>query len=200
MKQFNGYDEAKKEAQASGGMKLPAGAYICKVEGVKYESTEYGDRIAIRFDIAEGDFKDFFKNQYEANTSEDKKWKGRINVFVPKDDGSEGDAITKKTFANWTDAFEKSNKGYTWDWDENKWKGKKIGIVFGQTGTVIDNKEIVYTEPRFAIDVERVKKGDAPVAKFKAKNGYTGNASANQPADANGFVKIPDGAEEEIPF
>ncbi len=199
MKQFNNYNEAKKEAQASVALRLPAGAYVCKIEGVKYEETEWGDRIALRFDICEGEHKDFFKKQYEANTNEDKKWKGRINVFVPKDDGTEKDAITKKSFASWTDAFEKSNNGYTWDWDENKWKGKVVGIVFGQTGTVIDGKEIVYVEPRFPIDVDRVRKGDAPSAKFKAKNGYTGNGNS-QTTDPGSFVNIPAGTEEEIPF
>ena len=156
MNKFNNYEDAKKEAQAKSFTKLPAGAYICKIEGVKYETTEYGDRIALRFDIAEGDYKEFFKKQYEANTNEDKKWKGRINVFVPKDDGSEEDARTKKGFASWTNAFEKSNNGYSWDWDENKWKGKIVGIVFGQTGTVIDGREIVYVEPRFPIDRKSV--------------------------------------------
>ena len=187
MKQFNGYDEAKKEAQASNSasMKLPVGAYVCKVEGVKFETTEWGDRIAIRFDVAEGEFKEFFKI---------------VNIFVPKDDGSDQDKITKKSFASWIDSFEKSNKGYSWDWDENKWKGKIIGIVFGETGTVIDNKEIVYVEPRFPIEADRVRKGEAPSAKFKSKNGYTGKGESNESNAPDGFVKIPDGVEEEIPF
>lgn len=202
MKQFNGYEDAKKEAQASNSafMKLPVGAYVCKVEGVKFETTEWGDRIAIRFDVAEGEFKEFFKKQYEANTNEDKKWKGRMNIFVPKDDGSDQDKITKKSFASWIDSFEKSNKGYSWDWDENKWKGKIIGIVFGETGTVIDNKEIVYVEPRFPIEADRVRKGDAPSAKFKSKNGYTGKGESNESKVPDGFLNIPDGVEEEIPF
>ena len=200
MQKFNDYDNAKKEAQSQGGgPKLPAGAYVCKIEAVKYETTDYGDRIALRFDIAEGEQKDFFKKQYEANTSEDKKWKGRVNVFVPKDDGSDKDKITKKAFASWTDSFEKSNAGYVWDWDENKWKGKFVGIVFGETGTRIENRDIIYVEPRFPIEVERVRNGSAPEAKFKARDGYKGNGSA-APVDANGFMNIPEGTEDEVPF
>lgn len=198
MKQFNGYENAVKEAQSSAGMKLPAGAYVCKIIAVKFEAGTDGnsDRIAIQFDIAEGDHKDFFKNQYEANTSDDKKWKGATRIYVPKDDGSEQDNWTKKAFAGWTTSFEASNAGYTWDWDENKWKGKLIGIVFGETGTVIERKEIVYTEPRFAIDVAKVRDGSAPAAKFKAKNGY-GNQQSSAGTD---FISIPAGSEEEIPF
>lgn len=198
MKQFNGYENTVKEVLSSAGMKLPAGAYVCKITAVKFEAGTDGksDRIAIQFDISEGEQKDFFKNQYEANTSDDKKWKGATRIYVPKDDGSEQDNWTKKAFAGWTTSFEASNAGYTWDWDENKWKGKLIGIVFGETGTVIEEKEIVYTEPRFAIDVAKVRDGSAPAAKFKAKNGY-GNQQSSAETD---FMSIPAGSEEEIPF
>ena len=131
MKSFNGYDDAKKAAQVSALAKLPVGAYVCKVKEVRYESLDWGDKIVLAFDIHEGEYKDFFAKQFEANTSEDKKWKGKVNIFVPKDDGSEKDGYTKRSFAGWTDSFEKSNKGYSWDWDEKKWKNKLVGIVFG---------------------------------------------------------------------
>ena len=42
MKQFQGYDEAKKAAQYSGGAKLPAGAYVCNIIGVKPEEGKGG--------------------------------------------------------------------------------------------------------------------------------------------------------------
>ena len=72
MKQFKGYDEAKKEVAYQGSQKLPAGAYICKISNVRYEEGTDGnsDRIIIAFDVNEGDYKDFFKKQYEANTNE----------------------------------------------------------------------------------------------------------------------------------
>ncbi len=206
MKKFGGYDDAKKQAQASGGIgRLPAGAYVCKVIGVKYEVGENGnsDRIQLQFDISEGDFKDFFHEQYETNTAEDKKYKGKATIYVPSDDGSERDGWTKKSFAGWTNAFEESNPGYTWDWDEKKWKNKIIGIVFGETGTVIDGKEIVYTEARFGISAQKVRDGVAPAAKFKAKNGYTGTASASTSGSSSSsadFIDVPLDAMDELPF
>lgn len=206
MKKFGGYDDAKKEAQASGASKrLPAGAYVCKVLGVKYEAGENGnsDRIRVQFDIAEGEFKDFFQKQYEANTNEDKKYKGNATVYVPTDDGSEKDGWTKKSFAGWTSSFEESNPGYAWDWDEKKWKGKLVGIVFGDTGTVIEGKEIVYTEARFAVSAGTVRSDLAPEAKFKAKNGYTGNGNAGGSSSASGesdFMKVPETSLDELPF
>ena len=199
MKSFNDYDKAKKEAQASAMTRLQVGAYVCKIKGVRYETNDYGDRIVLAFDIAEGEYKDFFQKQFEANTSEDKKWKGKTNIFVPKDDGSENDSYTKKSFASWTDSIEKSNKGYSWDWDETKWKGKLVGIVFGETGTNIDGKDITYTEARFAVSAEVVRSGKAPAAKFKAREGYKGGSSSAKPSDDD-FMTIPAGEKEELPF
>ena len=151
MKQFNGFEDAQKNARYTGGEKLPAGAYIAKIMNVKYVSGENGnsDRIDVQFDIADGDYKDFFKKQYEENTQEDKKWKGKASIYVPSDDGSEKDGWTKNTFAKWINALEDSNFKYKWDWDEKKWKGLSIGLMFAQTGNVIEGKEVVYTEVRY---------------------------------------------------
>lgn len=91
MKKFNGFEDAKKQALSSGSAKLPVGAYVCKVAAVKYESGTNGnsDRILIQYDIEEGEYKGFFKSQYEANQNEDKKYKGQTAIYVPSDDGSE---------------------------------------------------------------------------------------------------------------
>lgn len=198
MKKFNNYDDAKKQAQSSGSMKLPAGAYVCKVMGVRYEegTDGYSDKLILQFDISEGEQKDFFKKQYEANTNEDKKWKGSVRIYVPNDDGSEKDGWTKRTFAGWIDAIEKSNDGYSWGWDEKTLKNKILGIVFGETGTVIDGRNVVYTEARFGVSADKVRSGNAPTAKFKVKNGYS-TAPATSKDD---FMSIPEGVEEEIPF
>lgn len=199
MKQFNGFDEAKESAKNMGGEKLPAGAYVCKILGVKYQEGTNGnsDMIAIQFDIAEGEYKDFFKSQYESSTREDKKYKGKTTIYCPKDDGSEKDSWTKNAFARWINAFEDSNNGFKWAWDESKLKGLTVGIVFGETGTVIDGNEIVYTEARFACDAAKVREGKAPEAKFKAKNGY---GDKTTPATTNdGFMAIG-GTEEQLPW
>ena len=174
MKQFDGYDDAKKTAEFSAQGKLPAGAYVCKVLNVKYEEGKDGfsDRIVLQLDIDEGEYANYYAKQYENNPNEDKRWKGVTRIYVPNDDGSEKDGWTKKRFAQWTAAFEKSNNGFLWAWDETKLKGLIIGIVFGETGTVINGRNVVYTEPRFPVEVERVRQGKAPEAKFVKKNGY----------------------------
>lgn len=199
MKAFNGYDEAKKAAQYQGGAKLPKGAYIADILGVKLETGANGnsDRLHIQFDIAEGEYKGFFKKQYEDNTNEDKKYKGKVVLWLPKDDGSEQDQWTKNSFAKWPNALEDSNEGYKWDWDETKWKGKKIGLVFREVGNVIEGKDVVYTEVAYPVSVEAVRTGKAGEAKFKARNGY-GEAKTNN--NSTDFVNVPDGIAEDLPF
>lgn len=197
MKSFSGFDEAQKAAKASGSAKLPAGAYVAEILGVKLETGSNGnsDRLHIQFDISEGEYEHFFRKQYEDNTNEDKKYKGKVALWLPKDDGSEKDNWTKNSFAKWPNALEESNDGYKWDWDETKWKGKKIGLVFREVGNVIDGKEVVYTEVAYPVSVEKVKTGKAGTAKFKAKNGY-GEVKTGE----TDFVSVPDGIDEELPF
>lgn len=199
--QFKDYDKAKEEAKKQPLGRLPKGPYICEILGVKLETikTDKGEKqiIKVQFDIAEGEYAKFFRNQFEANKSDNKKYKGQTTVYIPLDDGTQEDGWTKNTFAKWTNALEESNEGYTWDWDESKWRNKKIGLVFGETGTVIDGKEIVYTECRYPVSVEAVKTGKAGEAKFKAKNGYGEHKTSDGATD---FVNVPDGIEEELPF
>lgn len=203
MKEFKGFAEAKAAAQNTGVERLPVGGYVCKVMDVEYVEGQgdNSDFIKIAFDIIEGPYAEYFKNKYEKNTNEDKKWPGKASVWVPKDDGTEKDTWTRNRFAAWTNSFEESNPGYTWDWDENKWKDKVVGIVFGETGTVIDGKEILYTEPRHAESVETIRSGKYWKEKFKAKNGYTGTQKDTTSDNSEyGWTDIPVGTNAKIPF
>lgn len=198
MKQFNGYDQAKEAAKQTAGAKLPPGAYKAKILDVKYEEGKNGnsDRILIQYDITEGEYKDFFQKQYDENTSEDKKWKGKTAIYVPSDDGSEKDGWTKRSFARWTNALEDSNVGYVWDWDEKKWKGLAIGLMYAETWTGINGKPIKYTEVRYPMAIGEVKE-DAKIPDPKVKESYKQAISDNSVDD---FVNVPEGTPNECPF
>lgn len=201
MKAFNDFDKAKEAARQTGsGAKLPPGAYKAKIIGVKYEAGKNGtsDRILIQFDITEGEFKDFFRTQYDENTSEDKKWKGKAAIYVPVDDGSERDNWTKRSFAKWTNALEDSNVGYTWDWDEKKWKNLAIGLMYAETWTAIDGRPIKYTEVRYPMAIGEVKP-DVKIPDPKVKDSYK-QAVNNSDNATDDFVNVPEGSADEIPF
>lgn len=199
MKQFKGYETAREKANFAGTTQLPVGGYVVKIQDVRYENGQNGnsDKIVIAYDIAEGEHQGFFKKQFEENTQEDKKWKGRTAIYVPKDDGSEQDEWTQNAFARWTAAFENSNEGYHWDWQEKKWKGLLVGVIYGEVGTVIDGKNIRYTECRFPCSVAAVRDDRYKLPKFKAKNGYTENAPTGTSSD--GFMNV-DVKDQDIPF
>ena len=200
MKKFNDYETTQSYSNSE---KLPVGGYVLKVANVRYEEGQNGnsDRIQLMFDIAEGDQKDFFRKQYDSQTSEDKKWKGTVAIYVPTDDGSERDGWTKKSFKTIMENFEASNPGYKWNWDENSLKGKLIGGIFVDTYSVIDGKEIKYISlvPKNIRTVDCIRNGNFKMPEVIYKNGATGNVSNNTSTN-NSFVNIPDGAKEEIPF
>lgn len=200
MKKFNDYETTQSYSNSE---KLPVGGYVLKIANVRYEEGQNGasDRIQLMFDIAEGEQKDFFRKQYESQTSEDKKWKGTVAIYVPTDDGSERDGWTKKSFKTIMENFEASNPGYTWNWDENSLKDKLIGGIFVDTYSVIDGKEISYVSlaPKNIRSVDCIRSGNFKMPEAIYKNGATGNVSNNANTN-NGFMNIPDGTKEEIPF
>ena len=198
MKQFNGYAETQSYSTSE---KLPVGGYVLKIANVRYEEGQNGnsDRIVFMFDIEEGDYRGFFKKQFDAQTTEDKKWKGTVAVYVPKDDGTEQDGWTKRTFKTIMENIEASNPGYSWNWDENSLKGKLIGGLFADTYTLIDGKEIKYVSlvPKNIRNVDCIRKGNYKLPDPIKKNGATGSVSTTNSTD---FVNVADGAGEEIPF
>lgn len=116
---------------------LPKGGYVCKIMNTKV--VECGktngknglfEMLEIALDILEGEYKDFYSNDYRQNPDVDKRWKGAYRLFVPRDDGSEKDEWTKSKLKAATDAVEESNPGYHWDWNEASLKGKTVGAVF----------------------------------------------------------------------
>lgn len=127
MKKFAGF-----EAKKSGGAReiLPAGGYVAKILNAEEVSYDWGNVLLISFDILEGDYKDFFATDYKGQDREDKKWRGTYRLSEPKDDGSEKDGWTKRTFGNAIWAIEESNPGYHWNWDETTMKGKIVGVLF----------------------------------------------------------------------
>lgn len=127
IKAYNGF---KAEKSGSGRAILPAGGYIASIVGAREEETDYGKKLILAFDIAEGEFKGFFDKDFKDNTSEDKKWRGTYRLTIPVGDGTEKDGWSVKKFNNFVYSVEDSNPGYSWDWDEAKLKGKKIGVVF----------------------------------------------------------------------
>lgn len=126
MRAFNGY----KAEKAASREQLPVGGYVAKILKAKEVSYDWGSVLLISFDIAEGPYAGFFQKDYDNQQTEDKKWRGTYRLNIPKDDGSEKDGWTKRTFGNAMWCVEDANPGYHWNWDETTLKGKLAGVLF----------------------------------------------------------------------
>lgn len=161
MKKFNGYAEVTTFTERA---KLPVGGYILKVMDAKEITYSWGSVLKIDFDVTEGEQKDFYANDYRAQTQEDKKWKGSFRLNIPKDDGSEQDSWTKSKFKSVMTSFEESNGTYKWDWDETKLKGKLIGGIFNNKEWEMENengyKSGFFTNCKTLVTVEKIRSND----------------------------------------
>lgn len=196
MRAFRDYDSTKTLPQNE---QLPPDGYILKVLSVKYqpaEKAEQSDQIIISFDIDSGDYAGFYKRNYQNQTGEDKKWKGNFRIWVPNDDGSEKDAFTKRRFKTVITAFEESNAGFHWDWDEQKLKGKQIGGVFNQKEYDFNGRTGFFTQCKFLTTVEQIAKRTYK----QPDTDYLKNRPAST-TDPDDFMKIPDDIDDdELPF
>ena len=165
-----------KETQATsfGGElpKLEAGGYVIKIMAVEVEDTQRGARIALQFDIAEGEHKGFFKKLYDAtpNDWDNKKWKGSYRIKIPKDEGDE--ARYRKAvgfFKSQIEAFEKSNPNFkldaSKDWDEQKLKGKLVGALFNEKEYDFNGRHGFFTQCKRFVPAADIREGNFTIPK-----------------------------------
>ena len=131
MKPINNFDNVR----AAGGAidNLPAGGYVCEIKKCVEEAnkTRKGSHLTIQFEVAEGEYTDFFARDWKSQDREDKFWRGVINQNVP-DESSPKYEMQCRFFKTFVQNVEDSNPGYHWAWQEETLKGKKIGVVFGE--------------------------------------------------------------------
>ena len=191
MKAFNGL-EIKKSMSAN--EPLPAGGYVAKILNAKVEEYSWGEVLVISFDIADGEYKDFFSKQYKENTREDKKWKGNFRLTVPQESNQYFDS-QKRTFGNAIWAIEESNPGYHWDWNEAALKGKMVGVLFRNFEWEMDDGRSGWsTECCTFVSVEDVRTGNFKQPKdkpLKRKESYSSNQCSE-------MVEID--STEDLPF
>lgn len=189
MKQFSGF-EAKKSAGAR--ELLPAGGYVAKILNAEEVSYDWGNVLLISFDILEGQYKDFFATDYRNQDREDKKWRGTYRLSEPKDDGSEKDGWTKRTFGNSIWSVEASNPGYHWDWNEAGLAGKVVGMLTRWEEWAYNGKTGWTARPFKFTDIANVRDGNVKLPKDKPL-----------PEEQKPFspdVSAEDEGEEDLPF
>lgn len=195
------YDKSKRKKQFE---MLPKGAYVVKIMDAKEEpnSKGNGSHLTISFDIAEGEYKDFYSNQYLSNTSEDRKWSRDAIFYLGVPDNNSQPFV----WQNWNNFFadlEDSNDGFVFGGgDPKQLKGKLIGGKFHIEQTEYNDNIYDHTRLRWtcvAEDVRQGKAGKLPNDKLITSSASSsGSGRASAPDD--GWMNIPDGLENELPF
>ena len=180
---------------------LPKGGYVMRILGATVEENSIGQYVKIQMDIAEGEYRDFYRRDYENQQTEDKKWHCNYLLNVPKDDGTEQDGWTKRKFKTFTEALEESNPGYHFDWDEAKFKGLLVGGLFNlrqyekSDGTIGESTNLAAV-----CKVDTIRSGRYTLPKDKLLAAGQGKSGAAVTMDEDGFMNVPDGLDAELPF
>jgi hypothetical protein len=190
MKPVKGYEEAK--AMGEGQERLPVDGYIVKILNVEEVNYEWGSVIVLSYDIVEGEYAGYYKKNYGMQSREDKKWKGVHRMNVPKGDGTEKDEWTMSAFKRDIEAFEDSNSGFHWDWDEKKLKGLVAGAVMQDREYELNGNTGFWTACHHLTSVERIREG-----KFKIPKPKMLDRSKVKQAD---FVPLAEDELSELPF
>lgn len=157
--------------------KLTPGGYIAFIKNV--EDVTDKEYLKVSFDIAEGEFKNHFMDLYKSQNF----WGGSFFRSYKES------AIS--FFKGFTTAVEKSNSGYKWDWNEQKLKGKLIGIVLQEEEYVPEQgKHAGELRTRLIVQevrsVDEIRKGNFNVKPKKTLENKP-NAFAENKADSKEF-------------
>ena len=140
---------------------LVPGGYIAQIGAVKHDSMK--KELVFRFDICEGEYKGYFSKEYSTNISNGWPNKG-VATYRYSDENGE------RFLNQLIDHVEKSNPGYTWDGDETKLKGKKVGVYYqNNTYTNRNGEEKKGTSfPKF-VSVEDIRNGNFSIDETSKK-------------------------------
>lgn len=177
---------------------LPLGAYVCRIKKASVEETDYGNVLALSFDIEDGEYAGYYADEFKNNPSNTKKWKGFLRQFLPRNDGSDKDEWTKSSLKGLITSVEKSNLGYTWNWDERTLAGKLIGVIMRNEEWEYEGKHGWAVRPFRACSVGSVQDGSYYIPKDKPLKKSSESADTSFTPDYQSYFASK--GKEEFPF
>jgi hypothetical protein len=182
MKRIENYETV----QASSGefARPTAGGYICKiidVEDVPMNEQGKGDYLRIEYDIADGEFKGYYKEQFD-------RWGGNWNASFIRSYKEKALGM----FKHFIKCIEESNPKFSWDWNETELINQYVGLVLGEEEYQNSVGEIkTKLTVREIKSVEDIRKGNFKIPTIKKLQ------SSQVQSVAPNFQPVDD---EEIPF
>lgn len=173
IKKPNNWESVTASAGAYVREKLPAGGYEAKIlKATVTPNRDGSESLIIMLDITSGEYAGFFKRDFDTNPYENKRWRGVYRQRLPENDNSKSTAYFKAM----TEAVEKSNKGYKWDWNENSLKGKAVGMLVRDKEYDFDGKHGFAAEIFALTDVKTIREGNfkTPEPKYLQHESFQG--------------------------
>lgn len=207
-----GYDEAQSGIQQK--EEITSGGHHLIIKQVNETQSKNGKpMVVVLVDFAQNDKQaGLFMNEFKADERQDKKWPNRGTQYIMTQDWQDPNK-TSRNFKSFCTCFEKSNNcQIKWIEDPAAWasqfKNKRIGGVFGVVHDVYNGREFTKTELRWFIEDSKAESAKIPAEKQLSDSQMLQvttqqNGSANQQPQqtgAEGFVDIPEGIDEELPF
>ena len=191
MQKPNGYDEV----QVGEFTPVELGGHHLIIKAVKEQESKTGSpMIVVAFDFANNDKQpQYFSDQFERDVRPDKKWPANGTQYILTMDYQDK-TKTSKNFKSFITSFEHSNN-VTAIWGEKfceQFKGKKIGGVFGVVEEEYNGEVKKRHKLRWFCDDNKADNQSIPQEKLLKSSSA---ASTN-----DGFMNVPEGTDEEIPF
>lgn len=158
--------------------------------------------IVVLFDFAREDKQaGYFEKMFRDDIRPDKKWPNQATQYILSEDENGNCSRSFKTFIT---CVEHSNNGFVTQWGdgfEKQFTGRMLGGVFGPQMDYYDGKEREKRVLRWFVSMDKV--ADAPVPDMSETRAYKNHLAGYNPnatPAGDGFMNIPDGIDEELPF
>ncbi|MGE9977338.1 hypothetical protein ACQRAS_15375 [Coprococcus catus] len=158
--------------------------------------------VVVLFDFAPDDIQPgYFMEQFKNDIRPEKKWPYQATQCILTEDENGNCSRSFKTFIT---CVEHSNNGFAVQWGdafEKQFKNKKIGGVFGPQMDYYNGRELEKRVLRWFVSIDKVADAKVPeMSETQAyKNYKNGYPSGSTPSN-DGFMNIPEGVDEELPF
>ena len=200
MRKPNNYDDTKAQGEfipvELGGHRL-----VIK-EVVEMKSKSGRDMIKVCFDFAKDDKQPgHFEQMFKDDIRPEKKWPNQATQYILTEDE---DGNCSRSFKTFITCVEHSNNKFEVKWVDDfgkQFKGKLIGGVFGPQMDYYNGREIEKRVLRWFVSIDNVDDATIPdMSETQAyKNHLNGYPQGSKPT-GDGFMNIPDGIDEELPF
>lgn len=194
MQKPNNYDNTQ-----AGGDFTPVnlGGHYAVIKNVSERETKNGDpMVVVSIDFDKKDEQaGYFTEQFKKDVRPDKKYPNQAVNYIT----TEYNGACTKGFKSFMKAYADSNgikeDAIKWGSDfATQFKNKKIGVVFGNVEETYNGETKLRRKIRWFCDYNKVSEQKIPDDKLE------NNKAAKPTTDENGFMNIPEGSDEEIPF